>query len=287
MSSRSRILAQQKAWAQAAGLKVIAPGYLESVAANLRLPMATATLAAFQAGEGAELKDFPRHPAKLRALFSSAALVINVFEHWTLHAPAAPLLSALGIEGTVRAIDFEARFPISADGTPPNLDVALRLDGGRCIGIESKFTEWHEPRRPAKIRFKEKYFPPGLALWTDRGLPACQQLAEELQHGRTRYRFLYATQLLKHALGMATQCRVEGKPAIGLIYLYYEWTGPAAREHHRELEDFAQRVGAELDFRWLSYQALFRRLRDTPAVDPAYLTYLEARYFGALSVIDP
>jgi hypothetical protein len=281
VSSRSRILAQQKAWAEAAGLRVIAPGYLESVDANLRQPMAPATLAAFQAGEAAELKDFPRFPAKLRALFSSAALVVNVFEHWTTHDPA-PLLAALGFESgaVVRATDFEARFPISADGTPPNVDVALRLEDSRCIGIESKFTEWHEPRRPAKIRFKEKYFPPGRALWTDRGLPACQALAEEMQQGRARYRFLYATQLLKHALGMATQCRADGKPTFSLLYLYYEWSGPAAREHRRELAHFAGRVDAELDFRWLSYQDLFHRLKESAGVDAAYLAYLEARYFG-------
>lgn len=278
MSSRSRIVAQQKQWAQAAGLRVIAPGYLESVDANLRLPMRPETLAAFQAGEAAELKDFPRFPAKLRALFSSAALVVNVFDHWTTHDPA-PLLAALGLDGRAERLAYEARFPISADGTPPNVDLAITLAGGRCIGIESKFTEWHLPRRPAKIRFKEKYFPPELKLWTDRGLPACQALAEEIQDGRTRYRFLYATQLLKHALGMATQCRSAAGADIGLIYLYYEWSGPMAREHRREIAHFAGRVGAELDFRSLSYQELYRRLRDGAGVDPAYLDYLGARYF--------
>src|SRR5581483_7711991 len=190
VSSRSRILAQQKAWAQAAGLRIIAPGYLESVDANLRQPMQPATLAAFQAGEAAELKDFPRYPAKLRALFSSAALVVNVFDHWTT-CDAAPLLAALGIEGRAERLAYEVRFPISAEGTPPNVDLAVTLAGGRCVGIESKFTEWHLPRRPARIRFKDKYFPPGQALWTDRGLPACQALAEEIQQGRTRYRYLY------------------------------------------------------------------------------------------------
>ena len=274
MSSRSRILAQQKEWAQSAGLRVIAPGYLESVDANLRLPMHAETLAAFQAGEAAELKDFPRFPAKLRALFSSAALVVNVFDHWTTR-DAAPLLAALGVEGCAEHLAYEARFPISEDGTPPNIDLALRLAGGRCVGIESKFTEWHVPRRPAKIRFKDKYFPAEPKLWTDRGLPACQDLAEEIQDGRTRYRFFYATQLLKHALGMATQCR----DGIGIYYLYYEWSGPMAREHRREIEHFAARVGAELGFQWLSYQELYRRLRQTDGIDPAYLDYLGARYF--------
>lgn len=276
MSARSRIVSQQKAWAQAAGLRVIAPGYLESVDANLRRPMSPGMRAAFEAGEAAELKDYPRYPAKLRALFSSAALVVNVFEHWTLHDPA-PLLAALGIAGTARRMAFEERFPISAEGTPPNVDVAIELDDGRCIGIESKFTEWHTPRRPAKIRFKEKYFPAELELWKDRGLPACQVLAAEIQDGRTRYRFFYATQLLKHALGMAT--RHPGR--IGIHYLYYEWSGPMAREHRKEVERFAERVGAELDFRWLSYQELYARLRaSAAATDTEYLAYLEARYFG-------
>jgi hypothetical protein len=276
MPARDRILAQQKAWAAAAGLRVIAPGYLESVEANLWTPMRPATLAAFQAGEAAELKDFPRYPAKLRALFSSAALVVNVFEHWC-GGDSAPLLAALALEGPAREIRFEARFAISADGTPPNVDIAIELASGVCVGIESKFTEWHLPRRPAKIRFKDKYFPAGTALWTSRGLPRCQALAEELQDGRSRFRFFYATQLLKHALGMATQCR----GGIALYYLYYEWSGPAARAHRREIEQFAARVGDELAFRSLSYQELFERLvRHCGAADADYLAYLKARYFG-------
>ena len=276
MSSRSRIVSQQKAWAQGAGLTVIGPGYLGSIDSNLRLPMSPRTLAAFQAEEGAELKDYPRFPAKLRALFSSAALVVNVFEHW-VERDAAPLLSALGIKGSAQRIDFEARFPISAEGTPPNVDLAIALADGRSIGIESKFTEWHTPRRPAKIRFKDKYFPDGTKLWSSRSLPGCQTLAEEIQNGQTRYRFFYATQLLKHALGMATQCA----GGIGIYYLYYDWSGPAAREHRREIERFAERVGAELGFQSLSYQELFRRLRqsDIP-VDADYLAYLQARYFN-------
>jgi hypothetical protein len=277
MSARSRILAQQEAWALSAGLRVIAPGYLESVDANLRRPMAPATLAAFEAGEAPELKDYPRYPAKLRALFSSAALVVNVFDHWCERDPA-PLLAALEIEGRARQLAFEAAYPISPEGHPPCVDLAIALEDGRSIGIESKFTEWHVPRRPAKIRFKDKYFPPGTALWTTRGLPRCQDLAEELQDGRSRYRYFHASQLLKHALGMATQC-----PAgFGLRYLYYEVPGPAAREHRKEIGRFAERVGAELGFLALSYQALFRQLDATATADEAdYLAYLRARYFGS------
>lgn len=277
MSARDRILTQQKAWAAAAGLRVIAPGHAESVEANLQAPMHPSTLAAFQAEEAAELKEFPRYPAKLRALCSSAALVVNVFDWWS-GRDSAPLLAALELKGPARRLEFEARFPISDDGTPPNVDLAIRLASGRCVGIESKFTEWHVPRRPAKIRFKDKYFPAGAKLWTSRGLPRCQALAEELQDGRSRYRFLYATQLLKHALGMATQC----PGGIAVHYLYYEWSGPAARAHRREIEQFAGRVGEELAFRALSYQELFERLcRSCGPADADYLQYLRLRYFGA------
>lgn len=276
MSARDRILTQQKAWATAAGLRVIAPGHVDSVEANLLAPMHPATLAAFQAGEAAELKDFPRYPAKLRSLASSAALAVNVFDWWS-GRDSAPLLAALELPGPARGLEFEARFPISADGTPPNVDLAIRLASGVCVGIESKFTEWHVPRRPAKIRFKDKYFPAGTALWTSRGLPHCQALAEELQDGRSRFRFLYATQLLKHALGMATQCR----DGIAVHYLYYEWSGPAARMHRREIEQFAGRVDAELNFRSLSYQDLFERLTRSCGPDDAdYLNYLRRRYFA-------
>jgi len=276
MSARARIVLQQKQWALAAGLRVLAPAHLESVDANLRQPMSPRTRTAFEAEEAAELKDYPRYPAKLRALFSSAALVVNVFEHWA-DRDAAPLLAALDLAGTAQRIDFEARFPISPDGTPPNVDIAIALAGGRTIGIESKFTEWHTPRRPAKIRFKDKYFPQGEKLWAARGLPGCQVLAEEIQNSQTRYRYFYATQLLKHALGMATQCT----GGIGIHYLYYDWNGPAAREHRKEIERFAARVGAELGFRALSYQELFLRLRQSAAPgDAEYLGYLQARYFG-------
>ncbi|MDR3418919.1 MAG: hypothetical protein P4L83_22315 [Nevskia sp.] len=276
MSARSRIVVQQRAWAEAAGHRPGPPGYLGSVDANLRAPMTPATLASFQAGGGAELQEHPRQPAKLRALYSSAALAVNVFDYWT-GRDAAPLLTALGIDDRALRIEFEARFPIGTEDHPPCVDVAIALASGMSCGIECKFTEWHTPRRPAKIRFKEKYFPAGEELWRSRGLPACQSLAQELQHGATRFRFLYATQLLKHALGMASQCR----DGFTLLYLYYDWTGPAAREHRREIEQFAARVGAELRFRALSYQQLHTRLRECAAEHTAYLDYLGARYFPA------
>jgi hypothetical protein len=76
---------------------------------------------------------------------------------------------------------------------------------------------------------------------------------------------------------MATQC----SGGIGIYYLYYDWTGPAAREHRREIAHFAGRVGVELGFQSLSYQELFARLRQSAVpIDPDYLAYLQARYFA-------
>ncbi|MEP7247187.1 MAG: hypothetical protein ABI885_26365, partial [Gammaproteobacteria bacterium] len=147
--------------------------------------------------------------AKMSALHSSAALAVNVFDYWSERSPGL-LVTALGLNGPAAPIEFEAQFPTALDGIPPNLDVAIRFHSGAVIGIESKFTEWLAPKSPNKEHFRDKYFDVGEAaggLWTSAGLPKCQKLAEAVHAKATRFRYLDAAQLLKHALGLATQHR--------------------------------------------------------------------------------
>ncbi len=144
MSARSRIVSQQKAWAQGAGLTVVGPGYLGSVDANLRLPMSPRTLAAFQAEEAAELKDYPRFPAKLRALFSSAALVVNVFGNTWAELRRRPSYwpPPLGIEGNGATHRLRGALSDQSRGHPAQCGSGqyCAFADGRNIGIESKFT---------------------------------------------------------------------------------------------------------------------------------------------------
>lgn len=279
MTSKRQLLRQQRAWAETRRLPVDDRGYLETINANLRTPLSHAARAAFEDGGGSELRGRGTGPAKMRALHSSAALVVNVFDHWSPES-AAPLLRALSIDDALASPPrFEAQFATGLPGTPPNLDLALMLASGRVIGMESKFTEWMTPKRASRPAFKQKYFDGGIERWTQSGLPRCQALAWDLMKGALSYRHLDAAQLLKHALGLATQQRNR----FALYYLYYDVPSSAGAAHAEEVARFGARVGDELAFKAVTYQDLYQRLAAAPLVDADYLDYLGSRYFPAVT----
>ena len=80
-------------------------------------------------------------PAKMKALHSSSALAVNFFDLWTGRDPD-PLKKALNLDKEILDIQFERQYPTGLAGNPPNLDVALDLEGGLTLAIESKFSEW-------------------------------------------------------------------------------------------------------------------------------------------------
>ena len=273
MTSKRELLRQQRKWAESVGLTVDSRGYLKSVEANLREPLSATTRAAFEKGSGAELLPRGSSPAKMQALHSSAVLAVNFFDHW-VDKDAGPLLEALGISSTLESLTFEAQFPTGLPGNPPNLDVALELASGQVIGVESKFTEWLTPKRTNKPAFKEKYF--AGELWSNTGLPRCQALVADIMQGNETFRSLDAPQLVKHALGLATQRRGR----FALYYLYFDVPGRASRVHRQDVARFAERVDPVLGFKALTYQALYRALRVRDDVNQDYLAYLRARYVG-------
>lgn len=250
-------------------------GYLRGVEANFRQPLADPARAAFEAGGGAELRAQGSRPPKMQALHSSAALAVNVFDHWA-DRDAAPLQQSLRLDSKILSLAFEAKFDTGLPGSPPNLDVALELDSGSVVGIESKFTEWLMPKRAHRQAFKDKYFEGGKTLWADRGLTRCQALAGDMLAGRSAFRYLDAAQLLKHALGLATQRAGRCQ----LAYLYMDIPCPASEAHREEIDRFAERIDAALAFSAESYQALVRRMSAILGVDPEYLRYLRLRYCG-------
>lgn len=106
----------------------------------------------------------------MRALHSSSALAVNVFDYWVSEFNHH-LLAALDVDDRSNAaIRFEGKYPTGLGGNPPNLDVVLELDNGQVIGIKSKFTEWFTPKTQGKMPFKEKYFEQG--VWSRVDLPA-------------------------------------------------------------------------------------------------------------------
>jgi len=266
-SSRAAILERQRAWAKAAGRVPDRQGYLDTVDSNLWRPMCDRSRNAFQNGSGGELE------RKMRALHSSSALAVNFFEYW-VDADRLPLQHVLGLGSSIQAVAFEAQYHTGLEGNPPNLDVSLSLAPGHTVAIESKFCEWLTRKPAANEHFKPKYFPSGPGLWAAQSLSQCQALAEDLRSKREHFSYLDAPQLLKHALGLATQLGQR----FDLLYLYYDWPGLESNKHQDEVARFAKRVGTELRFRAFTYQELFLQL-ESKNVDRSYLAYLRARYF--------
>ena len=275
MDAVQEIRDAQRDWANSRGIPFDSKGYVREVGANLYQPLSRWARRGYGRGAGAELR------GNMRALHSSSALVVNLFDYWT-DRDKSPLLSALGVgpSGDV-ALDFEARFPTGLGGTPPHLDVSITRSASFVVAVEGKFTEHLGRATRGKSKFSESYFPRVGELWADRGLPACQELAgelwaEERRGGRQRFEYLDLRQLLKHALGLATQMG----SGFRLLCLYYDWTGARREAHRGEVDVFSERVGDEIGFRVLTYQEVFEKLRDSGQVGPEYLDYLGTRYFA-------
>lgn len=274
MDAELEIRKAQQDWASSKGIPFDARGYVSEVGDNLYRPLSNRARLAFERGAGSELR------GHMRALHSSSALAVNLFDYWT-ERESAPVVSALGVssdaEGT---LDFESRFHSGLRGTSPHLDIAVTLSTGIVVAIEAKFTEHLSYRPKGKSKFTRSYFPASGGLWVENSLPACQGLAEslwaeELGGGRQRFEYLDPRQLIKHALGLANQLGSR----FSLHYLYYGWHGKESEAHRREIDHFAELVGDEIRFEWHTYQQVFASLRDSGQANTEYLDYLETRYF--------
>lgn len=268
------VMRRQLDWASHRGFAPDGNGYLPTVEANLFADLSPATAAEFDAAPGNERTNREGEPAKMRALHSSSGLVCNVFDPWRGRDQQA-IARALLVPGPVSGIRLEAPLPTGLRGIPPTLDLLIVASATRAWGIESKFTEPYQPRADREL-FSPSYFQDEMGLWTRRGLPRSQALAEDLREGRTSFVYLDAAQLLKHALGIR-RTYADGK----LLMLWYDVDAPEARALEEEIRAFAAAVDETLGFRALTHQEVFARLAAEPAADAAHVAYLRERYFPA------
>ena len=271
------VATQQRTWAQAQGLVVDSAGYVPTFGENLREPMSEAARDAFARGSGGELSDTPDRRAKMRALHSSAALVVNVFDFWTRRDPTR-LLAALGVDAEgppMEALRFEEQLPTGTKKIPANIDILIRMQGEHLVGIESKFTEWMHVGKPTVI--KPGYFEGNDSLWLRAGLPRCHALALAIKSGAAVFSVLDAPQLLKHTLGLRAKT-VNNGGRFSLRYVYFDVPGLLSERHSDDIARFATAVGSEIDFRGLSYQTVFAVLDGTGEEDRPYRSYLRERY---------
>ena len=236
MNPNQKMRLLQKAWAKSRGLSVDSKRYVPDVEANLWRPLSARPGQGFGLGSGSELS------GHLKALHSSSTLVVNFFDYWT-ERDSTPLLATLEVDaGGAESLVFEAQFPTGLGGTPPHLDVAIGLKSVVVIGVESKFTEHLDSSTVGKSKLESSYFPRFGGIWASVELPECQSLAEELHDQRHQFEFLDPWQLLRHALGLATN---PGKRS-SLRYLYYDFPSGRSEVHRQDIQTFANRVGAEI-----------------------------------------
>jgi len=231
-------------------------------------------LAALSAAPGNELES-----GKFLSPQSSSALAVNCFG-WFLERPEQlPALPGLGVTWPPIAIRLEAemRFPWPG-GKHPWLDAAIETEDV-LIGVESKR---FEPFRDKKVaKFAETYDRP---VWGGAMAPY-RAMLDLLQKEPRRYRYLDAAQLIRHALGLATQSRRQGKQGL-LFYLFAEpemldgrSIGSIHHDTHRdEIADFNEAVkGSEVAFRSASY---FEWLETWPAECSDHALALKRRFLG-------
>ncbi len=192
---------------------------------------------------------------KLAHAESSAALAVNAFGWFVDKPDLLPSLPDSEVAGRPTMIDVEfcARFPWSG-GRHPWLDAVVETDT-HLIGVESKRFETFRDLKQAKL--SSAYDRP---VWGD-GMRGFQAMRDCLRAEPCRFRHLDAAQLVKHALGLATEGRRRGRLPV-LFYIFAEpgtrGTKPIPRadhdRHRMEIEAFAAAVaGDEVTFRAASY----------------------------------
>lgn len=233
----------------------------------------------YQEGKGHELEGKRAH---MKALHSSSALVVNVFDHWRRQDRIQDIARCCGAEGVISRMEFEKTHPIKrVTRTPPHLDV--EFTGRTPLAIESKFTETYhlKTRRDNKDTHLDKYLEHPY-LWD--GISRVRALAESVvqQSGaRTNFEYLDAPQLIKHILGL----RGCYGSSFCLLYLWYEINSPEAKRHEEQLALFSASVRNEIRFCVMTYQNLFSKIRHLPNIDSAYIDYLGKRYFSQVNAV--
>jgi len=203
---------------------------------------------------------------------SSAALAANTFGYFMKRPGDLPRFPKWTDAWSPRRAEpeVEVRFPW-AGGHHPWLDAIVETNNF-LVGVESKRYEPFDSHSSGDVsQFSEAY-------WRDKwgsGMQPYQWVRDGLAHRPQLFRYLNATQLVKHAFGLRTRAIKDGKTPV-LAYLYAEpaaWPGTAGKaipdgalkEHAEEVRSFARMVaGGEVAFVHFTYGELLRTFDGSP-----------------------
>lgn len=113
MNGLDFIKSKQQSWAKRKGFNAVGgtlPGrgeanYLPDLTDNLFEPLSEGNLLSFQKGNGNETKDSKTRLAKMKALHSSSAIVVNLFQYWQ-GKDVCPILKACKLTSRTGKVDY-------------------------------------------------------------------------------------------------------------------------------------------------------------------------------------
>ena len=284
MKSADFIQRKFQAWAQRKNIALQGsagdrgePNYTLSLQANLfggKLHPQVRT--AFEAGRGGELRG---KICSMQALHSSAAMTVNLFQHWVVSQQFQTLAEILDVPSKgIESVEFERKYPVCDNGEtfglkdPPHLDLGIDYNNGERVGVECKLSEPYGRLDHPLLRTSYLDL---VDAWNE--IPACRALAKELVTGDADFKRLDAAQLLRHILGMKF-----GKTTkkVRLIYLYFDTIGEDAAEHRAEIRRFQGLLARDpIRFVPMTVQELILRAVGNCRIEhPAYVDYIAERY---------
>lgn len=186
---------------------------------------------------------------------SSAALAVNCFAWFNSRPELLPpfprtntILPPIAVE-----IEYSARFPWKG-GRHPWLDAFVETNE-EIIGVESKR---FEPYRDAKnLNLSSAYW---REVWGN-NMKRYEKLRDQVSRKEIKFKYLDATQLIKHAFGLVTEAGRKSKKPI-LFYLFAEpkimrdkLIASSVFDAHRQEANLFQELvcGDEVKFAFSSY----------------------------------
>jgi len=288
MTGLEFVKSKQQSWAKEKGFELVGgtipnkgeKNYLLSLTNNLFEQLSQESLCCFNSGDGNEMKDSRTRLAKMKALYSSSAIAVNLFQYW--QKDAYPIAYACGLcpkesipKVHVNKITFEEKFEISSDKSlfpfSPNIDIVIKNFHPLVYAIESKFSE---PYRSKAKGISQKYID-NPSFWN--GLSNLYELAKEICPDNNRFQYLDAAQLIKHILGLKKE---HNKGGFRLLYLWYDVIGNDGFEHRKEIEQFTEIAKKDgIKFSHTTYQEVITKLsKEFYTGNKSYCDYMTGRY---------
>ena len=287
MKAYDYILEKQIQWALNNSIQLVGskgqrgrPAYTPELNQNLFEPLEPEVLERFNHGDGYEINGNPDSPAKMQAVHSSSALVVNIFQYWQKLNQVPIIAAACGLckknNNVSKRIVFEDKYQIDKKFRfSPNIDVVIHNDDSfkiKRFAIECKFSEPYSTQ--GHLGLKREY----LTLednWKD--IPGLLKFAKEICQNDDRFKYLHSAQLIKHILGLKA---AVGKEKFRLLYLWYDALGEEGTIHKKEIDDFSEIVRTSgIKFHSLSVHELIVKLsNDYRSNHEEYIKYITNRY---------